>query len=320
MGDLLLKRPADSEPLPHKDYTIALLTRAAAENMLPQEKSDEIRAELHRAVAERAAAYTRGRSTTVTRKQAEAFYRSVLCQLDTVLLQMKSDSAAEDALLQIPLPELLEKGQLMTLHLFEEAKEHFREAYRLTKPVQTAFFRNLLPDFADFCTKYDARFRADDTKVKYTYPLLGGTPITENGVLGVHRYYSALRREGEWLALFEPAELRGVMEQYAAGYRTSPDMIAENIAELIFRHWILCALDGQAGSLNVTRETAGTVQQQYRLASASELQQAMQACLQNSPAAQNPALSEYLTAALPELAAAAANRIAAERLPGWLAL
>ena len=228
-------RPS-AEPLPRADYTLAVLRRAAAEQTIPADRLAEIRTALHQAAADRAAAYTKGRSTTVTRKQAEAFYESVFCQLDAVLLELGSDRLAEDALRTKPLSELLDAGMLLTLQRYEEAKEHFRQAYKVSAPVQTSFFHALLKDFEAFCTRYDARFRAADTKVTFSYPLFGDTKITERGVIGVHRYYTALMYEGKLLQLFDTQEIRGLMRRYAENFRTSPDMIAENIAELVLRH------------------------------------------------------------------------------------
>ena len=86
MAQEIMLTGQQAEQLPRADYTLALLKRAAAEQTIPEERLEEIKEALHRAAGERAAAYTKGRSTTVTRKQAEAFYASVFCQLDAVLL------------------------------------------------------------------------------------------------------------------------------------------------------------------------------------------------------------------------------------------
>lgn len=319
MTDTLLVQRAEQIPLPHKDYTLALLLRAAEQQTIPVPRLEEIRTALHRAAAERAAAYTNGRSTTVTRAQAEAFYASVLSQLDTVLLMMRSDALAEDALRTHSLPELLEQGQLLTLHLYEEAKEHFRQAYRLTKPVMTSFFAALLKDFEQFCTKYDARFRARDTKVTFSYPLLSEAAITENGVLGVHRYYTSLLREGELLHCFAPADVQALMSRYAERYLTAPDMIAENIAELVLRHWILRALCGDGACIPaVSQAVCDAVAARYAARPAELLAQDMQTAAANSFLAEHSALLTYVNAALPELAAAMHSRLSADRLSGWI--
>ena len=310
---------AEQTPLPAKDYTLALLRRAAAEQTLPAEKLAEIRDALHRAAADRAAAYTKGRSTTVTRKQAEAFYASVFCQLDAVLLPLHSDRLAEDALRTKPLAELLDAGMLLTLRLYDEAKEHFRQAYKLTAPVQTSFFHALLKDFEQFCTKYDARFRAADTKVAFTYPLLGDLRITESGVPAVHRYYTALLREGELLHLFDADAVRALMQRYADKFLTSADMIAENLAELVLRHWLICMLCGENGlPVDVTAEMIGTVQAKYAAASQEQMTDVLCAQLELLPdsAAETAA---YCRNAMPAVAAVFCQRMQSGRLAGWLA-
>ena len=309
-----------AEPLPHADYTLALLQRAAAEGTVPQEKLEEIRTALHQAAADRAAAYTQGRSTTVTRKQAEAFYASVFCQLDAVLLELHSDAAAEEALRTRPLAELLEAGMLLTLRRYDEAKEHFRQAYKLTASVQTSFFHALLPDFEKFCTQYDARFRAADTGVTYSYPLLGSPEITERGVTGVHRYYTALLREGMLLHMFDTQAVQRLMRDYAALFRTVPDMIAENIAELVLRHSlirILCGYDGS--SLAVTQEMTEQVQTKYAAVPAEQLSGILCAALEQLPPA-DPPVTSYCQAAMPALAELLHHRIETGRVAGWFAV
>ena len=91
---LLRKQEAFDAPLPHKDYSMHLLQYAAERSLLPPDMLLALRDGLHTAAAERAAQYTAGKSTTVTRKQAEAFYASVFTQLDAVLLALQSDAAA----------------------------------------------------------------------------------------------------------------------------------------------------------------------------------------------------------------------------------
>ena len=311
---------AQSGPLPHKDYAIALLTRASVSGSIPAVRLNGIRTALHEAAAERAAAYTRGRSTTVTRTQAEAFYKSVLCQLDAALLLCGDDAAAEEALRSEPLAQLLETGQLRMLQCYENAKTYFRKAYQLTKPVQTSFFHALLADFEQFCTKYDARFRADDTKVRYTYPLIGGLQISENSTVGVCRYYEALMYEGELLHCFEPAAVQTLMKRYAALFRTSPDMIAENIAELVLRHWLLRALCGELSpELTVTQEMIASAAAEYAAADAEMLAADIRKCLRGSSFAENAALLRYLEQSAPYFAETLTGRIAAGRLEGWFA-
>ena len=278
--DALMKQSAAQEPLPRRDYTLNLLRRAAVSGAIPMPQLEAIRSGLHQAAAERAAAYTRGRSTTVTRAQAEAFYQSLFCQLDAVLLAPGSDAAAEEALRSKPLGELLEAGQLRSLQLYEEAKERFRKAYQLTKPVQTSFFHALLDDFSRFCTDYDARFRAADTKVEFSYPLLGGETVTESGIVGVHHYYSSLLREAELLHQFDTAAVQTMMQRYADRFLTTPDMIAENIAELVMRHWLTNALCGAEDDLlTVTPETQALFNAQFGDMPAEQLEAEIRRCI-----------------------------------------
>ena len=313
---ILAGRPA--EPLSRADYTLALLKRAAAEQTIPDSRLEEIKAALHNAAGERAAAYTKGRSTTVTRKQAEAFYASVFCQLDAVLLELHDDQLAEDALRTRPLAELLDAGMLLTLQRYEEAKDRFRQAYKLTAPVQTSFFHALLRDFEKFCTQYDARFRAADTKVAFTYPLLGNMQIPERGVAGVHRYYTALLLEGRLLQMYDTQAIRQLMQDYAALFRTAPDMIAENLAELVLRHSLLRRLCGREDhGLGVTQEMTDSVQAKYAGVPADVLAEILCGKLLLP---EDPDTADYCRAAMPALAEMLHRRIGLGRVGGWFAV
>lgn len=317
MTEALMKQ-GDASPLPRKNYTLELLRRAALTGSIPTEKLGEIRQGIHDAVAERAAAYTRGKSTTVTRAQAEAFYRSVLSQLDTALLMLPDDNEAEKILREREFSRLLTEGQSWTLNFCEKSKEMFRQAYKATKPVQTSFFHALLPDFERFCTKYDARFRADDTGVQFSYPLLGGVQITENGIIGVVRYYSALYDESRLLTLFDADDINSMMQRYADKYLTAKEQVAENIAELVLRHWLLRALCGEPEfAVTVTAEMPETVAAKYAASRPEQLAADLQKIVESSKIAEDHKLLRYVKAALPYLAETVIERIAAGRLDGW---
>lgn len=317
---MLRKQDAFAAPIPHQDYALHLLQYAAEQNLLDTETLSALRDGLHRAAAVRAEQYTEGRSSTVTRRQAEAFYASVFTQLDAALLAERSDAGALDALRTGTLTELLEQGAIITLQAYETAKEQFRRAYRLTKPVQTSFFRALLKEFEQFCTQYDARFNAKDTKVTYSYPLLCGRQIAENGAIGVCSYYTSLAVEGEYLQSFDMDEISAMMQRYADRFRTSPDMIAENIAELVFRHWAIVLLSGKDGfSVTVMPEMIETVQEEYGSAPDALLADKLMQCIGGYADTIQPPVMQYLKTAIPSFAAAMQERIGKGRLEGWLA-
>lgn len=322
MSDAMILRQQDafSEPLPHQDYSLHLLQYAAEHSLLDMNVLTTLRDGLHQAAAERAAQYTAGRSTTVTRKQAEAFYASVLTQLDAALLSLKSDSAALMALQTQSLTDLLEQGAMTTLQAYELAKEQFRKAYQLTKPVQTSFFHALLLDFEQFCTKYDARFHAKDTKVSFSYPLLCDRQLMENGAIGVCSYYTSLYIESEFLHCFDTEEICAMMQRYADLFRTTPDMIAENIAELVLRHWAIHLLCGLSGfSVTISPEAIETVQAECHSMPAAHLAKQLRQSIAANLDAAHPAVIQYLTAALPDFVTMMQARMEQERLAGWLA-
>lgn len=293
-----------AKPIPARDYTIGLLHRAAAEGAIPAERLEAVRLALHKAAAANAAAFTKGRSSTVTRAQAEAFYRAVFYQLDAALLPLHSDSAALRALRDADISVLLENGQQQILAAYEQAKAAFRRAYQLTQPFETLFFRGLLQPFAKFCTQYDARFQADAVTLDGEYPLLCRQPIPVGGVLGAHFYYTALLHEGELLCAFPAGEIHEMLSAYATRYLTTPDTVADNLAELVLRQWFGAALCGaETLTMYLPAGAADTLNERFRYSSAESLCAQMQELLSRSPLAQNAGIMSYLQPLLPQMAA-----------------
>ena len=307
------------ERLPARDYTAALLRRAAADGSVSAERLESVRTALHKAAAGNAAAFTKGRSSTVTRAQAEGFYRAVFYQLDAALLPMQSDAAALEALRSADIGTLLGTGQQHILAAYEQAKSAFRRAYRLTQPFETVFFRGLLDSFAAFCTQYDARFRADAVTLDEEYPLLGGRRVPLGGVLGAHFYYTALLHEGELLACFPAEEIRTMLRQYAARYRTTPDNVAENLADLVLRQWLAGALCGRTGlSMYLPEHAADILTERRQLRSADALCEEMRALLFGSPLAEPEGAAEYAAAALPQIAAGLYRHLTGGTAAAWI--
>ena len=305
--------------IPHRDYTMRLLQLED----LSAARQSELRDAIAQEVSERAAQFTGGRSTTVSRKQAEKFYAAVFFQLDAALLSYEDDELARNALRVTPVRKLLEAGAQRILTLYGEAKADFREAYTLTAPFQTSFFHDLLSGFQRFTTEYDARFHAKEVReyVEFCYPLMSGQMPDEDGLIAVHAYYRALRLEGEFLRIFPITAVQGLMKRYAARFLTTPDMIAENIAELVFRHWITGVLTGTAGEdpLTIPQKAAEILTAQYAGRSINDLHSAMLDAADTLPGTPgNSDMQEYLHDALPFLAAELHSHIEKGNLGGWL--
>ncbi len=244
--EIIAVTPQASSPqkLPEEDYTATLLQRASLDGSISNERAVEIRDDLAKAVSERAFAFTKGRSTTVTKEQAEDFWKSVFYQLDVVLLALRDDNMALDALRTRPVSELLAAGETQIIGLYEGAKEHFRAAYAGMKPYITMLFSSLVDDFAEFCKNYDARFHARDLNIAFIYPLMGGHFVENRDLRGVYRYYLSLRHESAILAQFPQSEVRTLLRRYAEKYLTKPDLLAENITEIVLLHGLCSDITG----------------------------------------------------------------------------
>ena len=275
-------------PLPRRDYTMELLRRAALEETIPMPRLEALREAIHKAAAERAQSYIGSATGTVSRTQAERFYQSVLCQLDAALLRMESDAQAEAALRDAPIPQLMQLGMQCTIEDFENAKARYRAARPMMKRYETIFTKELLTEFSQFITQYDARYRAADTGVHVLYPLATGEQITENGAAGVCRYYTALWAESQILAQIPEDEMHAMLKGYADKYRTDTGNIAENLAELALRHWFLAALaqDPSVCTVRVTQADADTVQTRFGSRPAEQLLRAMEQTVRMSPFAE----------------------------------
>lgn len=319
MSAELMKEGAEVLPLPRVEYTMELLHRAAENGLLPDSKLLEIRSGLQNAVQERANMYTAGRSSTVTVTQAKAFYSSILHQLDAVLLLLPDDAAALETLRSRSLEELLQAGQQRILTLYEQAKTDFRAAYPVMEPFMTHHFQDLLKSFTVFCTQYDARFHADAQIVERVYPLLGGTRIPQNGILGTAAYYAALRRESELLLYFPQEAVLDVMKRHASRYLMAVSNIPDSVADLVFRQYLAAVLtDRDADSLCVDAEAADRLTAEFRGHPEAELR--VEAELTLSRFADNAALCGYLKNAVPAVVKSMQYSIDAGQLSRWLIL
>ncbi|MCQ2416696.1 MAG: DUF6179 domain-containing protein [Oscillospiraceae bacterium] len=322
MKEELILSAASQQPahFPHTDYTMALLQYAALHHSIEESKLNEIRNEMQRIAAERAYAFSSGKCSAVTRRQAESLFACLFCQLDAALLEMHSDELAMEALRTQPLSRLLEAGLMRSLDLYTKAKEHFRHAYLRMKPFQTAFFSGLLPDFEKFCTQYDARFQSGDSEIGFTYPLFGEKPVAEKGILGIFRYYQSLDYEADILCCFPSEAVQAFMKRYAKLYLTSPAAIAENIAELVFRHHITSLLAGDtACTPDVTSKQIADVEALYLHSTPQQLLSDIETAIQNQPYMQSETSCRYLKQVLPGLADAMFNRIQRNAFSGWFA-
>lgn len=302
MSTIIPVKPA-GEQIPARDYTAELLRRAAAEETIPAARLETVRLVLFQKAAEYAAAYTQNRCSTVTKEQAESFFRSVFYQLDAALLPLHSDSAALAALRDADISVLLETGQRNIMTAYEEAKAAFRRAYSLTKPFATTFFRELLLSFEKFCTGYDARFQADAVTLNDFYPLLCRQSIPVGGVLGAHFYYTALLHEGELLAAFPRQEVSAVLRIYAKRYLTAPDMIADNLAELVLLQWSGAALcGGTALTLQLPESAADILNSRYQYSRPETVCADLRNAVSQSPLADHSGIYGYIYPLLDKLA------------------
>lgn len=322
MHDIVLSG-AERPEFSQRDYAMQVIDWCVRTGRLGAEQQDLLRTVLSQEAAARAAQFTAGRSTTVSRKQAEAFYASVFCQLDAALMMLGDDEMAADALCTLPFSVLLERGAQRIIALYEEAKADFRTAYSLTAFAQTSFFHDLLRGFERFTTEYDARFHAKDAEkyVDFCYPLLSGKMPDADGIFAVHAYYHALRFESEFLQRFPAEDVKNLMQRYAARFLTTRDMIAENIAELVFRHWITGQLTGTAEGVLLPEGAADEMIAEYSGRSEDDLRAAMERAVRTSPVTQeNEGMRQYLLEeAVPAVSAAMYPRITDGNLAGWFA-
>lgn len=320
--DEMILRGVEIPAIEKRDYAVNLVQYCTANGLLSEAQQTALRAAFENAAAERIEAYTKGRSASVTRQQAEAIYASILAQLDAVLLRFGDDARAAEALRTQPPEKLLNAGLQQMLTLYEEAKAAFRRAYPLTAPVQTAFFRGLLEGFAAFTTQYDARFNAADAAayIDHSYPLLGDRRHEITGLPAVHAYYRALETEAEIISAFPAADVQTMMRRYAEKFLTAPQNIAENIAELIVRHWLTGLLTAAPeNTILLPADAADALTAQFAGRSQDDLEKAMRDAIAAQTLLPQAALRAYLCDAVPTLAGMFFSRIEKHSLRGWLA-
>ena len=309
-GDLL-------EPVSHVNYTGGLLIRASELGLIPDSKLMEIRNDLQKCALELAERFTLGRSNTISAFQAGAIYRSILLQIDAVLLMLPDDKAAIEMLSQKTVRELQTAGQQRVLTLYEQAKTDFRKAYDLMQPFMTDFYHQLLEKFALFCTKYDAQYNADKQIIDRIYPLLGEKQIPESGVIGAARYYAGLRMDAEFLHLFPQDKVLEIMKRHASRYLMTPSSIPDSVADLVFRQYLAAELAGEDGhSLRVSADAADRLTAEF--ADRSETDIRVEAELALSGFASEPALYAYLKEAVPLVIRSMLRALQNGKISQWL--
>lgn len=315
MNEPELVLPFSPSEVDRVHYAASLLQLGAP--LLTPDQQGAIKAGLDDAFVETAAQFTKRASSTLPRRQAERLYESVVYQLDAALRSYPGDTAALRALQTVPVSRLLQQGQRLILAECETVRQLFEAARALRQTPAIPEYDFVMEDaYSQFAAGYSARFDATNCIADINYPLMGrpAYALPEEGVHYMRAYYTALLRENEFCALFDAGERLWLLRQYGALFHTPFPELLFNIAEVVYRNFLVCALCGKPEfSLRLSERDLEHVYAAFSGATLEAFALAVHATLlPYAKRIRNPALMLYLRAyrgiCVPELYARLAPR------------
>ncbi len=229
------------------NYTASLMAICSAQGIISQEHSRKILDELFEEFAEIASQYTFRESSSLRRELAEQLYSSVLYRADVYLLSLGSDKKAIEALVSIPMKQILELGRELVLKIHEGNRAVFKRAFRSRLDIAVPEYRHvMLKAFDRYCQRYSARFNARSICTDIDYPLMGcsACAIELEGVMFIHEYYSRLALENEFCRMFDIEDIKQLLlDKYGGGF----GLIGVNICETVCRRVFDNILLGRSG-------------------------------------------------------------------------
>lgn len=239
------------------NYAASLMAICSAQGLISAERSRKILGELFEEFAEIASQYTFRESSSLRRELAEQLYSSVLYRADVWLLSLGSDAKAVQALISIPMKQILELGRDELLRIHEGNRAVFKRAFKARLDIAIPEYRHvMLTAFDRYYQRYSARFNARSICTDIDYPLLGrpAYAIELEGAMFIREYYSCLALENEFCKMFSIEDIRRLLkDEYGGGF----GLIGENICEAVCRRVFDNILLGRGGLCLISQSGDG---------------------------------------------------------------
>lgn len=230
--------------------------------------------------------YTKGESSSLPKELAEELLRSLCYTLGPAL------SAPPEG----PLLPLYEAGVARTEEAVRACRRRWQIA-RLSLPKVTSLScRETLSSIGAFFQRYDARFFAHAIPCDIDYQLCHPVPETLLGVDHVAEYLSRLCIENDFLRLFPPERLDGLLARACPDYRFRIDNLYDPVAACALG----LALAGEdVRSLSMSAATERRIAARLRPCSAQQCHAALREAadtVAGALAIKSPAAQRYLLA------------------------
>ncbi len=230
------------------NYTLSLLEYCIINNIIDMTKQTKIKNVLDNEFIEMANQFTMRASSTISKKQAELIYNSILYQSDVCLLSLNDDENAVRALLNEDITEILNHGKQLIFRYTEECRTIFKLAYKNKLNIQIYEYNFIMDKaFDEFNMNYSARFDAENICTSIDYPLMNkqAYALKSKGVVFIKEYYTAIMYENIFCSYFNMSDIIEVLNGFGAVYNCHYSELLFNIAEVILKNSLASMLLGK---------------------------------------------------------------------------
>ncbi len=241
------------EDLSKYHYTISLLQEAKEKNLIDQNTIAVIQQDILLILKELIQKYTEGKSSSVKVETAESIQASILYTIDCSLTICSSPAESLEIIQQKKMNEIykhgikiIEKNIVDSEKLYNEIKNH-----RLNIPLEVY---NLTIDQAlpDFFTKYDLKYRADNTMTMIDYPLVFDD-MKVQGVSYIKNYLDTFLLETTFCNFFDINDIKNLLVKYGYLYDIEYKESLINVFELVLNNSIFSSLlNNNVSSLEIS--------------------------------------------------------------------
>lgn len=259
-NDLTVKLPFSDKNIDFDQYTLSLLKNCFAYGLISTEKQKAIIDSLEIEFLEIARQYTKGESSSITKKCGETLYSSVLYRCDVYLLNLESTENAVLALKNFPLELILEKGKNMILKYYNQSKAIYKKAYKNKLNINIPEYIQVMDNsFNEFANNYSARFNAREICTDIDYPLLNcfAYELKSRGVCYIKEYYTALMLENQFCSYFKLGDIKNILYYYGKIYQCHYTSLLINICQIVLNNYLARLLIGENDfKLSFTKENS----------------------------------------------------------------
>lgn len=211
MGKLSKPGGIRAERLDPNRYTQTLAGQAAAAGILTAGDMERLQAGLLELLAQQAAGWNKGKSSSLPAERAQVLMESILFVVGVALKAQGTPGQAAQALKQKPLDALFRQGLENVQRRVEALRRLHKSMVQQLFETPNIYYRAAaVEEPEDFFARYEPRFAAQELPVTADYPLCLGRPAGQ-GIEFMERYLGGLAAENGFCRLFAPEDVHHLL-------------------------------------------------------------------------------------------------------------